>query len=553
MTDTNLNFRANFYDFYFTKTNFAYLHASAYIESLNLNKLKFYQQVLKLKEEKELHKKKIDDFERKEYLIFADNEHQLYNVFIAHLLFYNKNEKSIIEECLILNETYKLLNKVLLETIAQLPLFTLTDCLNNKKNVVFYELNQQPFGTSNEEYSKMRNWQTNQKIPTDSCFDQLFDPTFEEGICQGKKAIAEFESKYFSQKIKENKYHSVILHKQNKIRSGLKMLGYPEYFQFMDERENVKRIFLNNCIVNIDIEDQQLELIKTIVLYEKNKFIDNELFMMDEEIICTQIDYDFIVHQMKNMLSIMVPDCELINQWQQAFTLAEKSMMNRMPILFIIEDLVDAFKGIYRQAVNKFQLLFFYQSSERKVTYISEQINDLIHLESNIPEKGPIINAIITDLIIHFRTEVENVLLQKNNKLTKIEDLLHETKIQDETPSSFGYKKALGYLTPFIPKLNVAINLLDNRTNKESFERIITTSNLGTITEKIYLGCQTNEFAYLIKHFKVAFKHFNPATIGKSGLFISNTGHIITADCLYNSKMDNLQTKIAIDNIFNKK
>jgi len=553
MKDTNLKFRPYFVKFCFTKKNLAFCLAKAYIESLHLKNLALNQQVFKIREEKELHKKKIDDFENKEYFNFINNDHQLYNVFIAYLLFFYRDEEAILEECFILNERYKLLSNLLLETIAQLPLFTYSDLINNKKNVVFYELNQKPFGISDEEYSRMRNWQTNQKLPPDSSLEQLFDQTFEDGICQSNKAKAEFKMKYSSKKMEKAKYHSVLLRKQNKVGSGIKMLDYPEYYRYLPVRENVKRIFIDNCILHKDIENQQLELIKTIGLFEKNKFIDNELFMMDREVVCTPQDFDFIVHQMKYVISILEPDSGVINQWQQAITLANKSIDGKIPMLFIIENLVDTFKGIYRQAVNNLHLLFYYQSSERKKTYISEQINDLIYLESNIPEKGPTINACIADLMIHFRSEVDNMLFQKNNKLTKMEDLLNDTIIQDKKKLSFKLKKSPELLMPIIQALIDRFGLLDSNTTFKTLMQILTSDDLDTITEKIYLGCKTNEFSYMRNHLKTYFKSFNPATIGKSGIFISNIGNTISAASLYNAEIENLQTKIGIDNIFNQK
>jgi len=553
MADSNLNFRPNFDYFCFTKKNFAFCQAVEYIESLNLNELKLDKQVLKLREEKELHKKKIDDFKRKEYLFFVDNENILYNVFIAHLLFYQRDDKAIIEQCFILNERDKLLSKVLLETIAQLPLFTLTDCLNNKKNVVFYELNQKPFGISDEEYSKMRNWQSNKKLSPDPYLVKLFDLTFEEGLCQSKKAIDEFESKYSSQKIKEDKYHSVNLHKQNKIKSGLKMLLYPEYYRYLPERENVKRIFLNNCKLNKDIENQQLELIKTIVLYEKNKFIDKELLMMDREVICTPQDLDFIVHQMNYVLSIMVPDCELIDHWQQALNEVDKSMGNKIPILFIIKDVVETFELIYAEALDKLQHLFYYQPYDRIIAYVVDKINELVYLESKLPKNGPTLNPIIDDLMNHFRSDFKRAQFHQTHKQTKYDDLLDETKIQTHIKISFGPKKSLDFLRPIIEGLNDNFNFLDSQTTTETFLRIVTSDDLDTIKDKIYLSCKTNEFKYLIKYFKAYFWSFNPATIGKSGIFISNAGHQITAANLNSADMENVKSKFAIDNIFNPK
>lgn len=464
MTDINLNFRPQFDDLCAAKKNFGICQASAFIESLNLKERPLDQQVLILREEKELQQKRMDDFERKEYLNFINNEYQLYNVYIAYLLFYHRNEEAILEECFILKERYKLLSQLLLETIAQLPLFTYADLLNNKKNVVFDELNQQPFGTSDEEYSRMRNWQTNQKIPPDAGFEQLFDLTFEEGISQSKKKIAEYKNRYPRPIWPEAKYHSAILHEQNKIRLEFKMLVYPEYYRFLSERENVKRIFLNNCILNIDIEDHQLELIKTIVLNEKNKFIDNELFLMDEEIICNTIDFDFIVHQMNDILSMMVPDSDLIVQWQNFCALASVSIVGRRPILFIIEDLVESFEWVYRQAVKKLQKLFYYQSSERKATYIIHQIRDLEYMKSNIPRKGPSLVHIIVDLNKHFRTDLENIRLQGKHKLAKMNDLLSETQILIKKKYSFGLRKSPELLIPIVQALNDNFNFLDPLT-----------------------------------------------------------------------------------------
>lgn len=75
MEDTNLNFRTYFDNFCFTKKNLALLVAFAFIESLNLKELALDEQILKLSNVLELHKKKIDDFESKEYFNFINNDH----------------------------------------------------------------------------------------------------------------------------------------------------------------------------------------------------------------------------------------------------------------------------------------------------------------------------------------------------------------------------------------------------------------------------------------------------------------------------------------------
>lgn len=249
----------------------------------------------------------------------------------------------------------------------------------------------------------------------------------------------------------------------------------------------------------------------------------------------------------------MVPDHNLINKLKNAFALTSKSLKARKPILFIVLHLEDSFPSIFNQALMNLQQLLETQPADKKVTYAIRQIIDLEYMELIESRNKHNLNPFIADLKKTIKTELDCVQFRQNYKPVKKDHHLTEIETQDTKKFSFGYKKATGYLSPFIPRLNMEINFLDSRTTQESFERIITAANLDTINEKIYLGCQTNEFTYLIKYFKTAFKSFNPATIGKSGLFISNTGHTITADSIYNSKIDNLQTKFAIDNIFNKK
>jgi len=137
---------------------------------------------------------------------------------------------------------------------------------------------------------------------------------------------------------------------------------------------------------------------------------------------------------------------------------------------------------------------------------------------------------------------------------SNIDDILYERKVAVKRACSFGCKKSFDYLLRLVKDLNLRINLLDPPTSPEDFVRILMAKELGSVHENIYLGCNTNEFAYLVKkHVKHIFKSFTPATIGRSGLFIGNTGKTITANCLYNCKSERLQTKIAIDNIFNIK
>lgn len=162
--ETNLSLRLYFGELYLAKKQVAKSKARASIELLNFSHLDPYHRVLKIKEELDLHKKKMDIFEQKEYVDFADDQPHLLNCFLGNLYFCNHQEEEKLLESLVLNETHHLLCELLSEAMAQFPLFTLARFLNNEQNPVFYELNQQPPGTSDKDYAAMLQWQAHMKM-----------------------------------------------------------------------------------------------------------------------------------------------------------------------------------------------------------------------------------------------------------------------------------------------------------------------------------------------------------------------------------------------------
>ena len=184
MTDTNLDFRHFFDNLYFTKKEVAICQASELIESMNLDELTLEKKELKIRKELDLLKKKIDDFPSKEYLNFADNKHQFYNVFSAYLLFHHRDEEAILQESLILNETYKQLSQLLMETQAQLSLFAsnVSICC-----LLLIKYDQGLTGIPEEKIGV-------NDLP-DSSYEQLFDQTFEQSILQSENNMAEFKRK----------------------------------------------------------------------------------------------------------------------------------------------------------------------------------------------------------------------------------------------------------------------------------------------------------------------------------------------------------------------
>ena len=180
--DTNYCIRHYFHDLFHAQKQVAQCQASSSIELLNLPRLAPPERVRQIVQELDLLHQKMDVFERKEYLDFADDEPHLFNYFSGHLYFCRHDEEQKLLEGLVLNQTHHLLSELLLEAMAQMPLFPLAAFMNNDPNVVFYELNQQPFGTSDEDYAAMRYWQTRMKIECVDLESNLLVARFIESV-----------------------------------------------------------------------------------------------------------------------------------------------------------------------------------------------------------------------------------------------------------------------------------------------------------------------------------------------------------------------------------
>lgn len=108
-------------------------------------------------------RKLLEDFKPREYLYFAEEPTPLFNVFIGRLLFCHCNEASLLRQGLMLKERINHLRIILYCAKEQLPPFTLPGFMNHEPNVVYFQLNQQPEGTSGEDYFLMRDWENQQK------------------------------------------------------------------------------------------------------------------------------------------------------------------------------------------------------------------------------------------------------------------------------------------------------------------------------------------------------------------------------------------------------
>jgi len=120
--------------------------------------------------------------------------------------------------------------------------------------------------------------------------------------------------------------------------------------------------------------------------------------------------------------------------------------------------------------------------------------------------------------------------------------------IQDKI--SFGFTGDKERLKAVIVQLCQKIELLnEDQTSSDTLLKIFTSRDLEAITDKVYLGCETTQFRYIIDKLSPHFTNLKLKAIEKTGAFFSKNGTKITAQNLSAGKVDNPKEKGTIDSI----
>ena len=115
---------------------------------------------------------------------------------------------------------------------------------------------------------------------------------------------------------------------------------------------------------------------------------------------------------------------------------------------------------------------------------------------------------------------------------------------------SFGFTGDKERLKAAIIQLCQKIDLLiDGKTSSDDLFAVLTSRDLEASATKIYLGCETTQFRYIIDKIALQFTNLTLKAIEKTKSFYSKKGTLITAQNLSAGKVDNPKEKGTIDNI----
>ena len=115
---------------------------------------------------------------------------------------------------------------------------------------------------------------------------------------------------------------------------------------------------------------------------------------------------------------------------------------------------------------------------------------------------------------------------------------------------SFGFTGDKERLKAAIIQLCQKLDLMiDGKTSSDDLFAVLTSRDLEASTTKIYLGCETTQFRYIIDKIALQFTNLTLKGIEKTKAFYSKKGTLITAQNLSAGKVDNPKEKGTIDNI----
>lgn len=387
--------------------------------------------------------------------------------------------------------------------------------------------------------------------------DKEFNNTFNLGVDKVEQEIDHFQQNHPSGIYTVKEYEELIYQKLDQLRAEFKTLKVPDYYHLLLEHDTLKSIFLNNCLLDTDMEFHTANLQKAIRL---NNWIDYCLETLEkiqtDPVHSSPKEKELeLTLQIIDLITSMVPSSELIEKVLETLSNTVQPLRHgRKPIYFIIEDLKDDLSELYNSASAELKQLFEANSTDVNVQFASCQYRDLEYKQQTAKRQRRKLHSYFDDLKDLFKIELN--YLDTINKQTSpnIDDLLHEQSAGNIKALSFGFKSDdTTELSSIIQALCVSIDFLDNRTTVKEFVAIVTAPDLTQVKQKIYLGCATNEFKLTLQYLKRYFKSIKPSSIDKSQLFFSKYNCLITKGNLYNAKTEKLLTKAKIDRIFNQK
>ena len=280
------------------------------------------------------------------------------------------------------------------------------------------------------------------KDPPDAYFKLLVDKCHENSIDISKKLKGFFQIKYPYGNFTKEQYKGILLDKLKKCRMELKEFKYPQYYQLQLNREDSRDNFVDQCWLDIYMEDHTCEMGQAIVLHEMIGFYFGKLLRLDPGLVHPTLDTGRMKRDFKVILSIMVLSPETIERLWKAFNLFSLAVSLQKPLLFRIEDLKDVIEEIYREAIRDLIALLASQPGEVIETYAKKLLMELEERPLLTPGFGQGLEKYVSDLKRYSKKMLKCIPTRQSSPLENKEtpfDEMQRQVIKPEIPKLLAF------------------------------------------------------------------------------------------------------------------
>lgn len=384
--------------------------------------------------------------------------------------------------------------------------------------------------------------------------ETLFEQTWSETLWQCDRQINETRAAYNLQTLNSSDYIRFLFDNLDRLRDDFNRMPDPTYYNLLLNPQALKCHFLINCL--FDGCDQPVQNLKNAMrINEEFNFYQQEMLQTNENPLLLKPDECSILVscQIIDLINYMIPNPEIVGDLLKILSESTTHLRSgRKPLLFITEDLKDQLINLFEKALNNFEKLLDQHPESHKAEYVICQEKRLALKALKAQRQKTELHVCFKHLKDFLQIEIKTISSLKNCESINFNELLNPPVSLEPAKPSFGFdpkqKEKFGKL---IQRLCSEIRLLDLAYSSPSeLINVLTSKDFSKERITIHLGCQTNEFKYVLKCLKPMFAKLKPVAIEEYGLFYTKDGNPLKAANIYNSNDEKILSKDKIDAIF---
>jgi hypothetical protein len=356
------------------------------------------------------------------------------------------------------------------------------------------------------------------------------------------------ESERIIKKIEAN-IHTIstesIEKKLKALEDTSKRFSCPVISEITNNKHHIKSIFFASVLINADLYISLHRLRYTTIMSKLYDFYIDEYFKRNQELTTLSQALSHMASMGTND-DIFNPLIDIINKNMELVNI------NESPTFSLLKETVNAINKAFESAAYELEEKYDYLDINKVALHsaathkhLHKFINRLSRNNLELNPKAKELENILTNAIDYQKTlsTIDNIDI----------NIPHQNKKKTHTNNteSFGYKKSdKEILLRIIKALHYRITLLKDDESINTLVNILTSEKIYSHKDKIYVTCQTNQFAYIITKLRPLFKNLEFSKIERTKLFFSNKNTLLTASNLYSADVESLNQKNEINNVF---